>query len=56
MLMFQRDYVERLLEIGERDAEARGAEIRRLVAAAEAPVGSPLGETDTSLRSEGPIA
>ena len=40
MLMFQRDYVERLLEIGERDAEARGAEIRRLVAPAE-PDGEP---------------
>jgi NTE family protein len=33
MLMFQRDYLERLLDIGERDALARGDEIRRLVAA-----------------------
>jgi len=40
MLMFQRDYLERLLEIGERDAEARADEIRRLVAGeeTEAPV------------------
>jgi NTE family protein len=37
MLMFQRDYVGHLLEIGERDAVARGDEIRRLVAG-EAPV------------------
>jgi NTE family protein len=35
MLMFQRDYVEQLLEIGERDAEARSDDIRRLVAAPE---------------------
>jgi len=37
MLMFQPDYLGRLLEIGERDALARGDEIRRLVAAEPAP-------------------
>ena len=32
MLMFQPDYLDRLLEIGERDALARADDIRRLVA------------------------
>ena len=31
MLMFQKDYIARLIEIGERDAEARMAELSRLV-------------------------
>src|SRR6202035_957461 len=34
-LMFQPDYLERLMEIGERDAEARLPEIRQLVAGAD---------------------
>jgi NTE family protein len=38
MLMFQPDYLDRLLAIGERDAEAKSDEIRRLVAATAAPV------------------
>jgi NTE family protein len=37
MLMFQPDYLARQLEIGERDAEARIDEIRRLVATGPAP-------------------
>jgi len=36
MLMFQRDYLEQLLEIGERDALAKGDAIRRLVFAGPA--------------------
>lgn len=37
MLMFQPDYLARQLELGERDAEARSDEIRRLVAAGPEP-------------------
>jgi NTE family protein len=37
MLMFQRDYLNHLLDIGERDALARGDEIRRLVEQEGAP-------------------
>ncbi|HEV3233887.1 MAG TPA: hypothetical protein VG329_05015, partial [Candidatus Dormibacteraeota bacterium] len=46
MLMFQPDYLGRLLEIGERDALARGDEIRRLVAAQPAPDAPSSGDGD----------
>jgi len=41
MLMFQPDYLERLLEIGERDAEAKSDEIRRLAAGGQAGAPAP---------------
>ncbi len=37
MVMFQPDYLNRLLELGERDAQARADEIRRLVAGGPQP-------------------
>jgi NTE family protein len=41
MMMFQPDYLERLLEIGERDAEARSDEIRSLAGGWTAPSQAP---------------
>jgi len=48
MLMFQPDYLGRLLEIGEHDALARGDEIRRLVAAGPAPAAAPAASVPPS--------
>ncbi|MEM1205675.1 MAG: patatin-like phospholipase family protein [Acidobacteriota bacterium] len=45
LLMFQPDYVERLMEIGEADADARIDEVRRLI---EAPAAG-ASDTETSL-------
>lgn len=47
LLMFQPDYLRRLIELGERDTLAREAEIRRFVDAAETPARRPHPVSDT---------
>jgi hypothetical protein len=52
MMMFQHDYLERLLEIGERDAAARSDEIRRLAAGGPAAEASGSGDRDLGAKED----